>query len=35
MKGVRVDYQVKLNQGVREIYSGNRRTVGVIFHVAL
>jgi len=34
MKGVRGDYQVKLNHGVSKLYSGNRHTVGVIFHDA-
>jgi uncharacterized protein len=34
MKGVRGDYQVKLNHGVSKLYSGKRRTVGVIFHDA-
>jgi uncharacterized protein len=32
MKGVRGDYQVKLNHGVSKLYSGKRHTVGVIFH---
>jgi uncharacterized protein len=35
MKGVRGDYQVKLNHGVSKIYSGKRHTVGVIFHDAI
>jgi hypothetical protein len=35
MKGVRGDYQVKLNHGVSKLYSGKRRTVGVIFHDAV
>lgn len=34
-KGVRGDYQVKLNHGVSKIHSGKRHTVGVIFHDAL
>lgn len=34
MKGVRGDYQVKLNHGVSKLYSGSRHTVGVIFHDA-
>ena len=34
MKGVRGDYQVKLNHGVSKVYSGKRHTVGVIFHDA-
>jgi hypothetical protein len=34
MKGVRGDYQVKLNHGVSKLYSGKRHTVGVIFHDA-
>ncbi len=34
MKGVRGDYQVKLNHGVSKLRSGRRRTVGVIFHDA-
>lgn len=35
MKGVRGDYQVKLNHGVSKLYSGRRHTVGVIFHDAV
>jgi hypothetical protein len=34
MKGVRGDYQVKLNHGVSKLYAGKRHTVGVIFHDA-
>jgi hypothetical protein len=34
VKGVRGDYQVKLNHGVSKVYSGHRHTVGVIFHDA-
>jgi hypothetical protein len=34
MKGVRGDYQVRLNHGVSKIHSGKRHTVGVIFHDA-
>jgi hypothetical protein len=34
MKGMRGDYQVKLNHGVSKLRSGRRRTVGVIFHDA-
>ena len=34
-KGVRGDYQVKLNHGVSKLYSGKRHTVGVIFHDAV
>jgi hypothetical protein len=34
-KGVRGDYQVKLNHGVSKIHTGKRHTVGVIFHDAL
>ena len=34
MKGVRGDYQVKLNHGVSKLYSGARHTVGIIFHDA-
>lgn len=34
MKGLRGDYQVKLNHGVSKLYSGNRHTVGIIFHDA-
>jgi hypothetical protein len=34
MKGVRGDYQVKLNHGVSKLHSGKRHTVGVIFHDA-
>jgi hypothetical protein len=35
MKGVRGDYQVKLNHGVSKLYSGKRHTVGIIFHDAV
>jgi uncharacterized protein len=35
MKGVRGDYQVKLNHGVSKVQTGKRRTVGVIFHDAV
>ena len=35
MKGVRGDYQVKLNHGVSKLRSGRRHTLGVIFHDAL
>jgi hypothetical protein len=35
MKGVRGDYQVKLNHGVSKLYTGKRHTLGVIFHDAL
>jgi hypothetical protein len=34
-KGVRGDYQVKLNHGVSKLRSGKRHTVGVIFHDAV
>lgn len=34
MKGVRGDYQVKLNHGVSQLLSGTRHTLGVIFHDA-
>jgi uncharacterized protein len=34
MKGVRGDYQVRLNHGVSKLYAGKRHTVGVIFHDA-
>ena len=34
MKGVRGDYQVKLNHGVSKLYTGKRHTLGVIFHDA-
>lgn len=34
VKGLRGDYQVKLNHGVSKLYSGKRHTVGVIFHDA-
>jgi uncharacterized protein len=34
MKGVRGDYQVKLNHGVSKLYRGKRHTLGVIFHDA-
>ncbi|WP_376708559.1 2OG-Fe(II) oxygenase [Bradyrhizobium australafricanum] len=32
VRGVRGDYQVKLNHGVSKLYQGRRHTVGVIFH---
>lgn len=35
MRGVRGDYQVKLNHGVSKLYAGKRHTLGVIFHDAL
>jgi hypothetical protein len=35
MKGVRGDYQVKLNHGVSKLRSGRRHTLGVIFHDAV
>jgi hypothetical protein len=35
MKGVRGDYQVKLNHGVSKLTSGKRHTLGVIFHDAV
>jgi hypothetical protein len=35
MKGVRGDYQVKLNHGVSKLRSGRRRAVGIIFHDAV
>jgi len=35
MKGVRGDYQVKLNHGVSKLHAGKRHTVGVIFHDAV
>jgi uncharacterized protein len=35
VKGVRGDYQVKLNHGVSKVYSGKRHTLGVIFHDAM
>jgi hypothetical protein len=35
MKGVRGDYQVKLNHGVSKLYTGKRHTLGVIFHDAV
>jgi hypothetical protein len=35
MKGLRGDYQVKLNHGVSKLYSGKRHTLGVIFHDAV
>jgi uncharacterized protein len=35
MKGVRGDYQVKLNHGVSKLYSGKRHTLGIIFHDAV
>jgi hypothetical protein len=34
MKGIRGDYQVKLNHGVSKLHSGVRHTVGIIFHDA-
>jgi hypothetical protein len=34
MKGVRGDYQVKLNHGISKLYAGKRHTLGVIFHDA-
>ena len=34
MKGVRGDYQVRLNHGVSKLRSGRRHTLGVIFHDA-
>ncbi len=34
VKGVRGDYQVKLNHGVSQLRSGKRHTLGVIFHDA-
>jgi hypothetical protein len=34
MKGVRGDYQVKLNHGVSALITGKRHTLGVIFHDA-
>jgi len=34
MKGVRGDYQVKLNHGVSKLRSGRRHTLGIIFHDA-
>jgi hypothetical protein len=34
LKGMRGDYQVKLNHGVSQLLSGKRHTVGVIFHDA-
>jgi hypothetical protein len=34
-RGVRGDYQVKLNHGVSKLHSGKRHTVGVIFHDAI
>jgi len=34
MRGVRGDYQVKLNHGVSKLHSGKRHTVGIIFHDA-
>jgi hypothetical protein len=35
VKGVRGDYQVKLNHGVSKLYAGKRHTLGVIFHDAI
>jgi hypothetical protein len=35
MRGVRGDYQVKLNHGVSKLHAGKRHTLGVIFHDAL
>jgi len=34
MRGVRGDYQVKLNHGVSKLHSGKRHTLGIIFHDA-
>jgi hypothetical protein len=34
VKGVRGDYQVKLNHGVSKLHTGRRHTVGIIFHDA-
>jgi hypothetical protein len=34
VKGVRGDYQVKLSHGVSKLRSGQRRSMGVIFHDA-
>lgn len=34
MKGLRGDYQVKLDHGVSKLYSDRRHIVGVIFHDA-
>lgn len=34
MKGVRGDYQVKLNHGVSKLTTGKRHTLGIIFHDA-
>jgi uncharacterized protein len=35
VKGLRGDYQVKLNHGVSKLHTGKRHTVGVIFHDAV
>ncbi|WP_227309428.1 2OG-Fe(II) oxygenase [Acidisoma cellulosilyticum] len=35
MKGVRGDYQVKLNHGVSKLHAGKRHTLGIIFHDAV
>ncbi|HLY80473.1 MAG TPA: 2OG-Fe(II) oxygenase [Caulobacteraceae bacterium] len=35
VKGVRGDYQVKLNHGVSQLRAGHRHTLGVIFHDAV
>jgi hypothetical protein len=35
MKGMRGDYQVKLNHGVSKLHTGRRHTVGIIFHDAV
>lgn len=34
VKGVRGDYQVKLNHGVSKLHAGRRHTLGIIFHDA-